>query len=84
MPSSPPATPSLPDPRHLSRVPAHLRGWYELNPLVGIIEGFRAVLLRNEAPDLQMLGFSFLVTMVILLITWPLFRILSQYFADVM
>lgn len=68
----------------LSSVPERWRTLYMLNPTVGIIEGFRSVLLRAQAPDLGMLGISALVILVGLAIVWPLFRVMSQYFTDVL
>jgi lipopolysaccharide transport system permease protein len=67
----------------LSSVPERWQSFYLLNPMVGIIEGFRAVLLKAEAPALAPLGWSALVTLVALALTWPFFRWLSRYFADV-
>jgi lipopolysaccharide transport system permease protein len=55
-----------------------------VNPVSGIVEGFRRVLLENAAPDLALLGTSALAIAVIWAIAWPLFHYLSQYFADVM
>lgn len=66
-----------------SSVPEHWQSLYLLNPMVGIIEGFRAVLLKAEAPNLAALGWSALVTVVALALTWPFFRWVSRYFADV-
>ena len=68
----------------LSVVPEALRPYYILNPAVGIIEGFRDVLLKAQDPDLGLLGVSALVTLIGLSIAWPLFRKLSQYFADIL
>lgn len=68
----------------LSSVPAKWRTLYMLNPMVGVIEGFRNVLIRGIAPSFDAFGFSIGITIVILAITWPIFRGLSQYFADVM
>jgi lipopolysaccharide transport system permease protein len=67
----------------LSSVPDHWQTLYMLNPMVGIIEGFRSILLQNAPPPLAALGWSVLMTIVILAITWPLFRWFSRYFADV-
>lgn len=66
----------------LSRVPRGWRPLYDLNPMVGLVEGFRSVLIRNQPPDLQLLAMSAGVTALVWLVTWPLFRVLSQYFAD--
>jgi lipopolysaccharide transport system permease protein len=67
----------------LSSVPDRWRTLYMLNPMVGMIEGFRNVLLRATPPPTEALGWSAGTTIVILAIVWPLFRWLSQYFADV-
>jgi lipopolysaccharide transport system permease protein len=67
----------------LNQVPPHWRSWFVLNPMVGIIEGFRQVLLRHEAPDAGLLGVSILATAFVWMIGWPLFKSLSQHFADV-
>ena len=67
----------------LSSVPERWQSFYLLNPMVGIIEGFRAVLLKAETPPLGPLGGSVLVTLVVLALAWPFFRWLSRYFADV-
>ena len=68
----------------LSSVPERWRRLYLLNPMVGIIEGFRNVLVKASPPPLDALAWSALVTAVILALVWPLFRWLSQYFADVL
>ncbi len=57
---------------------------HKLNPMVGIIDGFRNVLVFGQAPDLGALVISLLVTLLALAIAFPLFHGLSQYFADVL
>jgi len=62
-------------------------GWYAVytfNPTTGIIDCFRRVLVENSSPDLMLLGKSALGVAVIWAIAWPLFRYMSQYFADVL
>jgi lipopolysaccharide transport system permease protein len=62
-------------------------GWYAVytfNPTTGIIDGFRRVLVENSSPDLLLLGKSALGVAVVWAIAWPLFRYMSQYFADVL
>ncbi len=68
----------------MSQVPEKWRTLYELNPMVGIIEGFRAVVVRNESPDLFLLGSATVVIAVIWIVAWPTFRFASSYFADVL
>ena len=67
----------------LSQVPEKWHGLYMLNPTVGLIESFRCVLLHAQSPPLEPLAWSAVVTLAIIALTWPLFRWVSQYFADV-
>jgi lipopolysaccharide transport system permease protein len=39
----------------LSAVPEELRGWYQLNPLAGLLESFRTISLGGKAPALTAL-----------------------------
>jgi lipopolysaccharide transport system permease protein len=66
----------------LDQVPSSWMPLYVLNPMVGIIEGFRAVLIGHVAPDMKLLGVSAAATVIIWMIGWPLFKNLSQHFAD--
>jgi lipopolysaccharide transport system permease protein len=68
----------------LENVPERWQTLYRLNPMVGPVEAFRSILLYNRAPDFALLGTSAAVTLLLLAVTWPLFRRLSQYFADVL
>jgi len=68
----------------LSSVPDRWRAWYMLNPMVGVIEGFRNVLIRGSAPPFDALALSAVSTVAVLLLTWRVFRWASQYFADVL
>jgi lipopolysaccharide transport system permease protein len=68
----------------VSSVPVRWLWLYRLNPLVGILEGFRNVLARGQSPDLPLLLWALPGIVLSLLVSWPLFRVLSQYFADVL
>jgi lipopolysaccharide transport system permease protein len=68
----------------LSSVPEAARQLYILNPMVGVIEGFRNVLLKATPPPVEALAWSIVMTAVMLAISWPIFRRLSDYFADVL
>jgi len=68
----------------LSDVPAQWKGLYMINPMVGLIEGYRNVLLRGMAPDLNLLVISLIVVAILWAIVWPFFRVMAQYFADVL
>lgn len=68
----------------LSNVPDRWKSLYMLNPMVGIVEGFRNVLIEANPPLLGALGSSTLVILILFAVSWPLFRRFSQYFADVL
>ena len=56
---------------------------YSLNPTVGIIDGFRQVLVFGQSPDVGLLLIGFVVMLLILCVTYPLYHVMSRYFADV-
>jgi lipopolysaccharide transport system permease protein len=68
----------------LSTVPEKWRTLYMLNPMVGVVEGFRMVLLKASAPLMEPLLWGALITAILLAVAWPVFRWLSGYFADVL
>ncbi len=68
----------------VGQVPENWMFLYRLNPMVGIIDGFRRALIQGLAPDLGLLGISLVGISMVWLIGWPLFRHMSQYFADVL
>lgn len=67
----------------LSAVPERLRGFYMLNPMVGVIEGFRRVTLHGLPPDFRLLGFSTLVSLVLLAAAYVHFKRVEATVADV-
>lgn len=67
-----------------SAVEGKIRILYALNPTVGIIDGFRQVLVFGQPPDPILLLVSCAGIGVIALFTYPLFRSMSRYFADVL
>lgn len=68
----------------LGKVPPKWHFLYSLNPMVGLVEGFRSVMVKGLSPDLGLLSISLLGIVLVWLCAWPLFRYLSQYFADVL
>jgi lipopolysaccharide transport system permease protein len=62
-------------------VPARLRFWYSLNPLVGIIGGFRASLF-NLPLDWLSIVMSAAVIVPLLIISVHVFRRMESSFAD--
>ena len=68
----------------LSIVPAEWRLAYSLNPMVGILEAFRSILLDGALPDLQLSLMAVAGSGLFLLLGWAMFKALSQYFVDVL
>lgn len=68
----------------IGQVPYRWQFFYSFNPMVGIIEGFRRVIVKGMAPDLDILSISLIGIMVVWIVAWPMFRYMSQYFADVL
>jgi lipopolysaccharide transport system permease protein len=66
----------------LEAVPASVRPYYMLNPMVGIIEGHRAILLRGEAPDDSLLVAG-AMSVVIFAIGYAVFKKVEFKFADI-
>jgi lipopolysaccharide transport system permease protein len=66
-----------------SRVPAQWKGWIALNPLSGIIEGFRSAIVYGREPDWSLLTLSGALTAIALVAALALFKRLDRYFADV-
>jgi lipopolysaccharide transport system permease protein len=66
----------------ISFFPARYQTWLALNPMTGIIEGFRACLL-DVPVNWQLVGISWLVTLVILLLGGLHFRSTERVFADI-
>ena len=65
-----------------SLVPDSIRLWYGLNPMTGVIEGFRWALLGTGAPGAMVLVSVGMV--IVLLITGMFyFRRMEQYYADI-
>ncbi|SMC26391.1 lipopolysaccharide transport system permease protein [Desulfacinum hydrothermale DSM 13146] len=56
---------------------------YTLNPLAGIIDTFQAVMLRGDPPDFQVLWPGFVATLLLLPLSYAIFRRAEAYFADV-
>jgi homopolymeric O-antigen transport system permease protein len=66
-----------------STIPASWRGLYELNPMAGIIEGFRWALLGAKGPDLRVMAVSASGVLVALFFGMVHFRRAERTFADV-
>ncbi len=66
-----------------SLVPESIRWYYGLNPMAGVIEGFRWALFGKTAPDWSMVSVSLAVVLVLLVGGVMFFRRVERTFADV-
>lgn len=55
-----------------------------LNPLTGIIEGYRSVLLYNEIPNFYYLLISIVFSLIVLIFSYWLFKRIEKYMADIL
>jgi homopolymeric O-antigen transport system permease protein len=67
----------------VSVVPDKWRALYSLNPLAGVIEGFRWALLGKQAPDIGSMVTSIAVVLVLLVGGLVFFKRMENTFADV-
>lgn len=63
-------------------VPARLRDLYYLNPMAGVIEGYRDILLKGVAPGPH-LWTSAITALIVLIAGYWLFKRLENRFADI-
>ena len=66
----------------IEAVPAAYRGYFALNPMAGIIEAYRAVLLRGELPGPEFAAAA-AASLVALAAGWAVFKRYEFLFADV-
>ncbi len=64
-------------------VPHRYRALYSLNPLVGVVDGFRWAMLGQTAPDWSMLAISSTVVVILFVSGLYYFRRVEQTFADI-
>jgi len=64
-------------------VPLEWQAIYRLNPMVGVIEGFRWALLGQSAPPIDAIIVSMVVTIIVLVTGLAYFRRVERTFADV-
>lgn len=67
----------------VSMVPERFRLLYSLNPMVGVIEGFRWALLGKQSPDVSAIMVSTAVILVLVFGGIIFFRRMERTFADV-
>ena len=63
-------------------VPEYLRPYYFLNPMAGIIDGYRRTLLMGEAPEMTAFVCSAIVSLLLLLSGYVFFKRVEPVFAD--
>ncbi len=66
-----------------SIVPEQFRGLYLLNPMAGLIEGYREVLLHGQTPNLQSLVAASLISIALFVVAYLYFERVEPTFADV-
>jgi lipopolysaccharide transport system permease protein len=67
----------------LSAVPAAYRGWYVLNPMVGVIENFRRVVLQGIEPEWYSLAMAAGMTAALFPAAYGYFKHREATMADV-
>ena len=67
----------------ISMVPERFHSLYALNPMTGIIDGYRQVLLRNQIPELTSLLPAIVLSLVLLVGAYVYFKWAEAEFADV-
>ncbi|MGD1072899.1 MAG: ABC transporter permease [Bryobacteraceae bacterium] len=67
----------------LSSVPARFRTLYLLNPMAGVVESFRRVVLQRTAPDFGALGESLIISAILLPLAYIYFKYMDSNIADI-
>ncbi len=67
----------------VSIVPEKYRMLYALNPMVGIIDSYRNVIIQGLAPNWEYLLISFIITILTFFCSYKIFKRLEMRFADV-
>jgi ABC-type polysaccharide/polyol phosphate export permease len=63
-------------------VPEPLRPYYFLNPMAGIIDGYRRTLLTGESPHMMALLSSTVLSCLLLVVGYTFFKRVEPLFAD--
>jgi lipopolysaccharide transport system permease protein len=67
----------------LSVIPPRFRWLFSLNPMTGVIDGYRRVIVQGQAPDFHLLSFTALSAVVLLGIGYRFFKGVEMQLADV-
>jgi lipopolysaccharide transport system permease protein len=60
----------------------HLRKWLLLNPMTGIVDSLRKVLIQGGAPNWNYLAVSVIMTAILFAVAYQMFKRLEPKFAD--
>jgi lipopolysaccharide transport system permease protein len=66
-----------------SAIPEAYRNWYALNPMVGVIEGFRSIFLGTQSFPWQWILQGSIVSLMVFVCGLFYFRRMERVFADV-
>jgi lipopolysaccharide transport system permease protein len=67
----------------LSHISSRMRWLFLINPLTAIVEGFRASLVFDRAPNWNVVYVSAAITVVVFVSAFVAFKKMDKYFADV-
>ena len=65
------------------QVPPRYRVWIALNPLVGLVQGFRDITILGKAPDFNLTVFSIAISLATFFFGYWFFKRKEKIFADV-
>jgi len=63
-------------------VPESIKKFYFFNPMVGIIEGYRSILLYQKVPD-SSFYYSIVISIIVLILGYLFFKKVEIHFADI-
>jgi lipopolysaccharide transport system permease protein len=66
----------------ISIVPEGFRRAYDWNPMVPIVEGYQRIVIAHAMPEWESLGWPLLLSMVVLVLGWGVFRKLGPDLVD--
>jgi len=67
----------------ISMVPEKYRTLVMLNPMAGIIDGYRKIILMGQLPDFSSLAYTAAISLVLFLVSYAWFKRAEMVFADV-
>lgn len=67
----------------LKNLPGPLATIYQLNPMVGIVESFRRVVIQGTSPEWHLLGIATLISLILLPVSYIYFKRVEALVADV-